>query len=354
MTEYPRVVVNLSKIRENVKFLTEKCKKSQIDVVGVTKVFSGSIEIAKTLVEGGVKYLGDSRVENLKKYENLDVPKVMIRLPMRSQIKEVIKHVDISLNSEISTIALLNEEAGKQYRVHRIILMLELGDLREGVLPEDVEKYVEQINSMENIKLEGIGVNLTCYGGIIPSFDNLGQLEKISNLIEEKYNLKLNIISGGNSSSLDLLWKNNMPPRINNLRLGESLIFGRETAYGKDLEGCYNDSVKLEVEIIELKEKKSYPVGEIGLNAFGEKPEFIDRGNRKRAILAIGKQDVDQSNLEVMDENLIILGASSDHLVLDVTDSKKEYQVGDIVEFKLDYGSLLQLTTSPYVKKVFD
>jgi len=354
MTEYPRVVVDLSKIRENVKFLTEKCKESQIDVVGVTKVFSGSIEIAKTLVEGGVKYLGDSRVENLKKYENLDVPKVMIRLPMRSQIKEVIKHVDISLNSEISTIALLNEEAGKQYRVHRIILMLELGDLREGVLPEDVEKYVEQINSMENIKLEGVGVNLTCYGGIIPSFDNLGQLEKISNLIEEKYDLKLNIISGGNSSSLDLLWKNNMPPKINNLRLGESLIFGRETAYGKDLEGCYNDSVKLEVEIIELKEKKSYPVGEIGLNAFGEKPEFVDRGNRKRAILAIGKQDVDQSNLEVMDENLIILGASSDHLVLDVTDSKKEYQVGDIVEFKLDYGSLLQLTTSPYVKKVFD
>ncbi|OQY41996.1 MAG: alanine racemase [Fusobacteriia bacterium 4572_74] len=354
MTEYPRVVVDLSKIRENVKKLTKKCKEFQIDVVGITKVFSGNIEIAKVFVEGGVRYLGDSRVKNLKKYENLDVPKIMIRLPMRSQIKEIIKHVDISLNSEISTIVLLNEEAGKQYRVHRIILMLELGDLREGILPEDVERYMEQINSMKNIKLEGIGVNLTCYGGIIPSFDNLGQLEKISDLIEEKYNLKLNVISGGNSSSLDLLWKSNMPSKINNLRLGESLIFGRETAYGKDLEGCFYDSVKLEAEIIELKEKQSYPVGEIGFNAFGEKPTFIDRGKRKRAILAIGKQDVDQFSLKAMDEKLIILGASSDHLVLDVTDSKIEYKVGDIVEFKLDYGSLLQLTTSPYVKKVFN
>ncbi|MCS5420380.1 MULTISPECIES: ornithine racemase Orr [Psychrilyobacter] len=354
MTEYPRVVVDLDKIRKNVKVLTKKCRESQIDVVGITKVFSGNIEVAKILVEGGVKYLGDSRVENLKKYESLDVPKVMIRLPMSSQIKEVVKHVDISLNSEISTIALLNEEAGKQYRVHRIILMLELGDLREGILPEDVESYMDQISSMQNIKLEGIGVNLTCYGGIIPSFDNLEQLEKIANLIEKKYDLKLNIISGGNSSSLDLLWKKKMPPKINNLRLGEALIFGRGTAYGKNLEGCFYDSVKLEVEIIELKEKESYPVGEIGLNAFGKKPVFIDRGKRKRAILAIGKQDVDQSNLEAMDEKLIILGASSDHLVLDVTDSKREYKVGDIVEFKLDYGSLLQLTTSPYVKKVFN
>ena len=354
MTDYPRVVVDLDKIRENVNFLTKKCKESQIDVVGITKVFSGSIEVAKVLVEGGVKYLGDSRVENLKKYENLDVPKIMIRLPMRSQIKEVIKHVDISLNSEISTIALLNEEAGKQYRIHRIILMIELGDLREGILPEDIDSYMNQISYMKNIKLEGIGVNLTCYGGIIPSFDNLGQLEKISDLIEEKYNLKLNIISGGNSSSLDFLWNNNMPKKINNLRLGESLIFGRETAYGKNLEGCFYDSVKLEVEIIELKEKESYPIGKIGLNAFGEKPEFIDRGKRKRAILAIGKQDVDQSNLEVIDEKIIILGASSDHLVLDITDSRKKYKVGDIVEFKLDYGSLLQLTTSPYVKKIFN
>ena len=145
-----------------------------------------------------------------------------------------------------------------------------------------------------------------------------------------------------------------MPKKINNLRLGESLIFGRETAYGKDLKGCFYDSVKLEVEIIELKEKQSYPIGNIGFNAFGEKPEFVDRGKRKRAILAIGKQDVDSSNLEAIDKKIIMLGASSDHLVLDVTDSDKEYEVGDIVEFKLDYGSLLQLTTSPYVKKVFN
>ena len=354
MIEYPRVVVDLEKIKKNVKILTQKCKKSQIDVMGITKVFLGDIEIAKTFIEGGVNFLGDSRIENIKKYKNLDVPKVMTRLPMKSQVKEVVKYVDISLNSEIYTIFLLNEEAKKQGKIHKIILMIELGDLREGILIEDVEEYIDQIIPMKNIKIEGIGTNLTCYGGIIPSFDNLKQLEEISNVIEKKYNLKLNIISGGNSSSLDLLYKNSIPPKINNLRLGESLIFGRETAYGNNVEGCFHNTVKLEAEIIELKEKQSCPIGEIGLNAFGEKIEFVDRGRRKRAILAIGKQDVNQSNLKPIDEKLIVLGASSDHLVVDISDSKKEYIIGDIMEFKLDYVSLLQLNTSSYVKKVFN
>jgi len=353
MAEYPRVVVDLNKIRENVKILTKKCRESSIDVVGVGKVFSGSMEIARVMVEGGVKYLGDSRVENLKEFKSLGVPSVMIRMPMKTQIKEVIEHVDISLNSEIYIIELLNREAKKQDKIHKIILMIDLGDLREGILPEDVKNYIEKIIPMENIKLEGIGVNLSCYGGIIPSLENLGQLEKISIWIEKNYNIKLNIISGGNSSSLDLLLKKIIPSKINNLRLGESLIFGRETAYGKDLEGCFYDSVRLEAEIIELKEKKSCPVGEIGFDAFGKKPIFVDRGVRKRAILAIGEQDVDHSDLRVVDKKLIILGASSDHLILDITDSKEEYRVGDIVKFKLDYSSLLELTTSPYVKKIF-
>jgi len=353
MTEYPRVVVDLEKIRKNVKFLIKKCNESQIDVMGIGKVFSGSIEVARVMVEGGVKYLGDSRVENLKEFKSLGVPSVMIRMPMKTQIEEVIEHVDISLNSEISTIDLLNKEAKKQCKIHKIILMIDLGDLREGILPKDVENYIDQIIPMENIKLEGIGVNLSCYGGVIPTLDNLGELEKISNLIEKKYNIRLNIVSGGNSSSLDLLLKGSIPSKINNLRLGESLIFGRETAYGKDIEGCFCDSVKLEAEIIELKEKKSCPIGKVGFNAFGKKPEFVDRGIRKRAILAIGEQDVDYSDLRVVDEKLIILGASSDHLILDVTDSKKEYKVGDIVEFRLDYSSLLELTTSPYVNKIY-
>jgi predicted amino acid racemase len=350
---YPRVIVDLKKIQENLNYLLKKSEKLGIEVIGVTKVFSGSTEIAETLVKSGVKYLGDSRIENLKNFSDLDVKKVMIRLPMVSQAKEVVKYSDISLNSELETISRLNQEASKQDKVHGIILMMELGDLREGILEENVEYYVEKILEMKNIKLEGIGVNLTCYGGVIPSEKNIGRLEELGKFIENKYEVKLNIISGGNSSSIEMLLKEKLPSKINNLRLGEAIFFGRESAYGKDLEGCNQDVVKLEAEIIELKEKNSYPSGDIGVNAFGEKPIFEDKGKMLRAILAIGQQDVSYSRLEPLDDKIAILGASSDHLILDVTGSDKKYKVGDIVEFKLDYGALLQLTTSPYVKKVY-
>ncbi len=353
MTEYPRVVVHLDKIKNNVEVMTKLCKGLNIDLVGITKVFSGSKQIAKTFVDGGVKYLGDSRVENLKEYEEFEVPKIMIRLPMKSQIKEVVKYVDISLNSELDIISMLNEEAKKQYRIHRIILMLELGDLREGILTKDVKAYMDEIVKMKNIKVEGVGVNLTCYGGVIPTNKNLSILEEVADFIEKNYKIKLSMVSGGNSSSLHVMMKGDMPLKVNNLRLGEALIFGTESAYGKKLEGCSYDTSKLEAEIIELKEKDSYPIGEIGVNAFGEKPVFKDMGKRKRAIVAIGMQDVNPNNLKPLDKNVVILGASSDHMVLDVTESQSNYKVGDIVEFSLNYVALLQLSTSPYVKTIF-
>ncbi len=350
---YPRVVIDSEKIKSNIKFLVEKGEKQGIQLMGVTKVFSGEKEIAKIFMEGGVKYLADSRLENLKKFEDFDIPKVLIRIPMKSQAKEIVKYADISMNSEISTIEALNKEAKNQEKIHKIILMIELGDLREGILPKDIKAHVDQIMKFENIELEGIAVNLTCYGGVIPSPTNLGELEKIADFIESEYKIQLNIVSGGNSSSIELLLANDLPKKINNLRLGEALVFGRESAYGNDIEGCFTDAVSLEVEIVELKEKDSIPTGEIGMNAFGEKPVFEDLGVRKRAIVAIGRQDVDQDNIRPSDSKISIIGASSDHLILDLSDTSTEYNVGDIVKFSLDYGGLLQLSTSNYVKKHF-
>lgn len=351
---YPRVIVNRKKIKENIVKLVEKSKGSNIDIMGITKVFSGNKELAKMMVENGVKYLGDSRLENLKKFREYEVPKVLIRLPMGSQVEDVIRYSDISLNSEISVISLLNKEAKKQDKIHKIILMIELGDLREGILFSEVKSYVERIIKMKNIRIEGIGTNLTCYGGVIPTEKNLGELEKIANFVEKSFNMRLNIISGGNSSSLDMLFKNKLPKKINNLRLGEALIFGRETAFGENLKGYNSDTVLLQAEIIELKEKESFPEGKLGVNAFGEKMTFEDLGIRERAIIAIGKQDVSIENIILKDKEIKILGASSDHMVLDITDSKINYRVGSILEFKLNYSSLLELTTSPYVKVVFE
>ncbi|WIF94390.1 ornithine racemase Orr [Caminicella sporogenes] len=353
MSKCPRLEIELSKIRHNTKTLVKLCNKQGIDLAGVTKVFCAIPEVAEAMVESGVKVLADSRIENLKKLKNINCPKMLLRLPMVSQVHEVVKYADISLNSEIKTIEKLSEEALKLGKVHNVILMLDLGDLREGVWAgiNNVEEIVEKILKLKGVKLIGIGTNLTCYGGVIPSKENLGKLQEIAEKISKKFDIELKIISGGNSSSIHLVQKNEMPMRINNLRLGESIVLGRETAYGNIIENTYQDAFKLVAEVIELKEKPSVPIGEIGMDAFGNKPTFEDKGIRKRAILAIGRQDVNPDNLIPVDEKIEILGASSDHLIVDVTDSEKKYKVGDEIIFNLEYGGLLQLATSEYVYK---
>jgi len=349
---YPRVTINLEKLKHNTEVVAEACSKHDIKIMGVTKSFCAVPEAAKAMVEGGVKFLADSRVENLKKLGHLDALKVLLRLPMKSQAEAVVKYADISLNSELETIKALGLAAVKQNKVHNIVLMVDLGDLREGFLPTDIESAVNAILSVEGINLYGLGVNLTCYGGVVPDDKNLGQLCDLAEMIESKFELKLEMITGGNSSSFYMLDKGTMPSKVNNLRMGEIIVLGRETAYGNALEGTHDDAFKLQAEIVELKTKGSMPIGEIGMDAFGNTPTFEDKGMILRAIAAVGRQDVNPDDLIPLDEGIEILGSSSDHLLMNMSGAHNTYKVGDIVEFKLEYGSLLSLTTSEYIEKV--
>jgi len=353
---YPQLVIDLKKIENNLNKISEMVKSVDCSLMIVTKGYCADMEIYKILENSDIDFLADSRVQNLKKYEGSKKQKVLLRLPMGSEADEVVKYADLSLNSEISTIKKLDSAAKKQNKVHNILLMIDLGDLREGIFyqnEDDIFKAVEEILKLKNIKLYGIGVNLTCYGAVIPKNENLSKLVEIAEKIESRFNIKLNMISGGNSSSVHLINKKELPKRINNLRIGEAFLLGNETSYSQMLDKLYDDAFVLEAEIIELKEKQSVPIGETGVDAFGNRPVYEDRGVIKRAIIAVGRQDVDSDNLHPIDRKIDILGASSDHLILDVTKSDNEYKVGDIISFRLSYSSLLRATTSGYVSRTY-
>ena len=348
---YPKMTINLETIKNNVKSVVGLCNEQGIKVAGVTKVFCGNPKIAKAYIEGGVSYLADSRIENLGKLKEINIPKIMLRLPMKSEVEKIVEYADISLNSELDTIASLSEKALEKGKVHKIILMVDLGDLREGYYDEEsLFDSIEKIIELKGVKIIGLGTNLTCYGGVIPTKEILDRLAALEEKVEHKYNLELEILSGGNSSTVHLLSDNEID-RLNNLRLGESLVLGTESAYGEQLEGTKNDAFTLQVEVIEVKEKPSLPTGKIGRDAFGNVPTFIDRGVRKRMLCAVGKQDIDFGALYPLDEDIIILGGSSDHLILDGSDSKIDYKVGDIIEFRLSYVGILRGMTSEYIKK---
>lgn len=359
---YPKLLIDLKKLRENIDAVAKITKDDGgCTMMIVTKCLCANREVAKMITDHPrVDFLADSRIENIKKYQDLveasGKQSVLLRLPMMSEIEDVVKYADISFNSELATIEALDQEAAKQGKTHKVVLMVDLGDLREGIFFRNEEEILEtaaKIHAMKNVELYGMGTNLTCYGAIIPKYDNLSVLCDIAGKVEEKLGIQLQMISGGNSSSIYLVGEGQLPEKINNLRLGESFLLGNDTAYGADLPGTVGDGLLCEAQIVELKTKPSLPIGEVGVDAFGQKPYYEDRGEIKRAILAIGQQDTDRGGMIPLDEKVDVLGASSDHLILDVTKSDREYKVGDTVRFTLEYGAVLRLATSEYVAKEF-
>ncbi len=351
----PRLDIYLDKIKKNSENIKNLCLQHEIEVVGVTKGCCAIPEVAQAMIEGGIKILGDSRIENIKKLKGFKIKAdmMLIRIPMLSEVDKVIRWADISLNSEISVIKSLSQTALKNDLIHKIILMIDLGDLREGIMPGETLRMVEEIRELSGVKLIGLGANFCCISGAMPSQKNLTKLVKLAEEIENNFGIALEVISGGNTSVLKLVEDNIIPERINQLRIGVGILLGQDDARSRNLIGTYQDTFILTGEIIELKEKHSLPQGEIGRDAFGEMPVFQDLGIRKRAILAIGKQDIRLNSLIPLKEGIKIIGASSDHLIIDVTDFKEDVRVGDGIKFRLNYPALLSATTSNYINKYF-
>mgnify|MGYP000636827678 FL=1 len=347
----PRIEISLSQIRENTKKLSELYMQKGISLMGVTKAVLGEPSIAKAMIQGGVKFIADSRIENIQKMKSAGISTqfVLLRTPL-SQAESIVKNADISLNTEIETLKKLSYHAKGQNKIHQVIIMVELGDLREGILPCDLPQLVRKSLSLPHIKIIGIGCNLACYGGIKPDDKNMRELSELVDLIEKEFQIDLEIISGGNSANFEWFKSSQDVGRVNNLRLGESILLGCETVGRKVIPGLHTGAFQLIAEVIESKRKTSVPLGEICQDAFGNVPGFLDRGDHQRVIIALGRQDVQVSNLK-SNNKLKMIGSSSDHIILDGENHNLE--VGDEIRFSLDYSGLLATMTSPFVIKQF-
>lgn len=353
----PILQMDINNIMKNMRELVRKAKEQHITVTGITKGVCGNVDFARILIEAGVDYLADSRIENLKKIDSLPIEKVLLRSPKLSEVSEVIQYADYSLNSEFTVIEALSVAAISQGKIHQVILMIDIGDLREGIWFEDTDKIyatVERILQLKGVNLAGIGTNVTCFGGVIPTEENYGYIATLADELRDYFNVDLPIVSGGNSSCLHMLYAGNIPQGINNIRINQAVFLGTEIAYGCKIEGWEPNTIRLQAEIIEIQEKPSLPQGEIAyMNAFGKPISPIDKGVRKRAILAIGRQDIDISGLAAIDQAITIEGASSDHLIVDVTNSKQQFSVGDMITFNLvTYASVLSGMASNYIEQV--
>ncbi len=343
---FPRMIIDLSKIRRNIEKLTEELSKSGIDMVGVTKLFMGEPALARAYLESGAKILADSRHENISKMKNagIDGPFMIIRIPPLSHIPMLKETVEYYLVSEPEVAMKIDEEV----KGAKLIYMVDVGDLREGVMYYEAAEEIEKVKkSLKNASIIGVGTNIGCFGGVLPTKENLNRIVDVAKAVDAQ------VISVGGTVYLLSFEKGELPKEINQMRIGEAALLGTDVTGNRDIPYLEQGTVILEAEIIELKTKPSVPEGPIGYDSMGRKPVFEDKGKRLRAIIAVGEQDINPTGLTPLDEGAEVVHSSSDHTIVDVTEVQRPLKVGDVLRFRMNYSATLRAMTSPYVEKVW-
>lgn len=350
----PVLEINLRKLQDNARIEKQLLAQSGIEVMAVNKVFDGCIETAQAVFDGGIEVIAESRTYNLKKIKAIGCTTCLLRSPCLSEIEEVVRYADISLNSEPVVIRALSAEAQRQGKTHQVLLMVDMGDLREGIWFSEYDQLlsvVTLIDELPGLALYGLGTNFNCYGTVLPTVKNGDEFRAIAQRIEQDSGVHIPRLSAGNCTSYHLLDKGIWPQGLNHLRIGGLHEFGIEYVEMKYLdefhhsqkpvEKACSDMYVLEAEIIELNSKPTVPVGELGVDAFLQSKTFTDRGIRRRALLAFGRQDVPAENCIPCDDCISVLGQTSDHTLVDIEDCQQSLKPGDVVRFELDYTGLL-------------
>lgn len=351
-----RLKLHRDRLKNNFEYLEKLFKKHHIEWGIVTKLLCGNKRFLKEIINLGVREIHDSRISNLKvvKSINPEIQTVYIKPPPTRSIKSVIEYADVTLNTEFSTIKKLSKEAVRQGKTHKILIMIEMGDLREGVMGDDLMGFYAKIVDLPNIDIVGLGTNLNCLHGVMPTQDKLVQLGLYKQLIEAKFNIQIPYISGGTSVTIPLLKKQQIPASVNHFRVGETLFFGVDLFDDKLIEGMEPDVFELNAEIIELSEKPVVPVGPLAENPSGERYEIDEAMYGKttyRAILDIGLLDIHPDFLLPEKEGIEYVGASSDMLIYDLGKNQHKFKVGDFIPFKLKYMGALRVLNSSYILK---
>lgn len=360
MPRYPYLEINIAAIRNNSETVCRVCRGHGIDVAGVIKFSDGRPEIAKAYWDGGCMEIASSRTTHLAEIKQIypTIKTLLIRMPMLCEAGETVRWCDCSLNTELATLQALNEAAGNLGRIHNVILLLDVGDLREGVITEDelLNLAIEVENNMPNLYLRGIGSTFCCYGCVLPTKTNLTRLANAAEMVEKAIGRSLETVSGGSSSSMMPLLRGDVPEKINHFRIGGLIANPIAMRLNRKftVSGMSEDTFFLHGQVIENSVKPTVPIGESSLNWAGNAVKYEDRGNRRRAIVALGAADVgDVMKLLPVDEKIRILGGSSDHLLLDIEDCETQFPVGSEIVFRMFYGPLLHSFTSRVVREEF-
>ncbi|WP_300057312.1 alanine/ornithine racemase family PLP-dependent enzyme [uncultured Roseobacter sp.] len=346
----PRVEIDLRKIEENAQSLVSRLGVRGLSVTGVTKAVCGHPDVARAMLDGGVVGLADARIKNVARMRTAGIgsPISMIRAPMASEMEDVMKFCAVSYNTELDTILKLGSAARKQGTRHNIILMIEMGDMRDGIMPEDLDDFAARVVATPGVALKGIAANFACLANIAPTAGDMAMLSRLAYQVECACGRFVDVVSGGGSASVPWALGEGAIGRINNLRLGEAILLGIDPVSGQPINGLHTDAFAIFAEVIEARPKPSSLPIRSSAPKHG-KHELVSNGGRaNRAVLAIGQQDTDAGSLS-LPSGFGFIGATSDHTVVDT--AKSTVPVGSEMKMGLNYSALMRAMSAPDVVK---
>jgi predicted amino acid racemase len=358
--KYPALVINRKSVLGNARAVANLCGSHGIKTWGVTKGLSGDPRLASIYMEAGFEGCADSRLLNLKKIRESGAkePLQLMRIAMVSELEELVRTADVSLQSEVETIKAIDKICAGSNITHEVLLMTDIGDLREGFWETELASAASELRGLSGVKISGVATNFACASGVLPTPENMTRLVKFRDIARDALKTEMPVISVGGTCCLKVIEEGLAPREINALRLCEGVLLGTDTAFDRDIPYLSRDALRIDAEVVECRYKPSVPVGEVGFQAFGEKPVFVDKGMRKRLILAIGRQDVNVDRITPLEHGAGIVSASSDHLIVDVTEADsgktRGHKAGDVMSFRPLYPAMLAGATSEYVGKVFE
>lgn len=352
-----RLTIDLEALRHNIRVVSGWVEKHSARLTVVTKALCGHGGVLRAIHSFGVRSVGDSRIENLRAIRDHmpDVESWYLRPPHTSALRKLLPLCDVSLNSELEVIREIDAECRRSATTHQIVIMVELGDLREGVLPGKLLDMTANILQMPNIRLVGLGANLGCLNGAIPMAEELAQISLYHELLELKYGISIPYVSAGTSGGLRLMAAGELPKAINHFRVGEAILLGTDPVTGECLPDLRSDVATLEAEIVEAKEKRLIPSIETADTPFEEveTAEDSEPGQRGyRAIVTVGHVDTDIGGLVPLRPEIAIAGASSDVAVLNLADEATDAAMGETIRFRPNYSAFVRLMNNPYTEKI--
>lgn len=352
--------IKTDRIIENIAQLSAFFKQHRKKWTLVTKILGGADDILYDILTrgdlSGVHSIADSRLSGLKKVKeiNPDLITMYIKPPKLRDAGEVVRYVDISLNSSLATLIALNDAAQQQNLIHKVIIMLEMGELREGILGRDVIDFYRRAFKMEHIKVIGLGTNLGCMYGVEPTYDKLIQLSLYKELINATFGQNLSVVSGGSSIALPLIEKGKIPRGVNHFRVGEAAFMGTSPLNARRFLKLNTRNFRFHGTILELKKKQHFPddpLGDGNIGILGEVEEALRDDIVTRCVLDFGQIDVNADDLKPVQRGISFIGTTSDMTVYRLAGVDKTYHVGDPVKFNLNYMGIARLLTSRFITR---